>query len=54
VNLGSHAGFIVTAYIAAIAVVGALILWVTLDYRAQRRALAELESDMPGRARTPS
>jgi heme exporter protein D len=40
VNLGPHAAFIVTAYVAAIVVVVALIVWVVLDYRAQRRGLA--------------
>ncbi len=42
-NLGAHAGFIVAAYAAAAAMVGVLILWVALDYRAQRRSLDELE-----------
>ncbi len=40
----AHIGFIVAAYAAGIVVVAALIAWVTLDYRAQRRVLAELES----------
>ena len=39
----NHMGFIVASYAAAIAVVGVLIAWVTLDYRAQRRRLADLE-----------
>jgi heme exporter protein D len=39
----SHAGFIVMAYVAAIVVVGGLIAWIALDYRTQRRLLAELE-----------
>ncbi len=38
-----HLGFIVASYVAAFAVVGALTAWVMLDYRAQRRALADLE-----------
>ena len=38
-----HLGFITAAYAVAAAVVLALIVWVTLDYRAQRRALADLE-----------
>lgn len=42
-NLGTHAGFIVTAYAVALAVVVALIVWIVADYRAQRRALSELE-----------
>jgi heme exporter protein D len=39
----AHIDFIAAAYAAAVIVVGALITWVTLDYRAQRRMLAELE-----------
>ena len=42
-NAANHMGFIVASYAAAIAVVGVLIAWVTLDYRAQRRRLADLE-----------
>jgi heme exporter protein D len=43
-NLGPHAGFIVAAYAIAALVLLALIAWVTLDYRAQRRQIAVLES----------
>jgi heme exporter protein D len=39
----AHIDFIAAAYAAAVIVVGALIAWVTLDYRAQRGVLAELE-----------
>jgi heme exporter protein CcmD len=39
----AHIDFIAAAYAAAVIVVGVLIVWVTLDYRAQRRMLAELE-----------
>jgi heme exporter protein D len=39
----AHIDFILAAYAAGIIVIGALIAWVTLDYRAQRRTLAELE-----------
>ncbi len=42
-DLGPHAGFIIGAYIVATAVVAALIIWVTADHAAQKRALAELE-----------
>jgi heme exporter protein D len=42
-DLGPHAGFIIAAYIIATAVVAALIVWVTADHSAQKRALAELE-----------
>jgi heme exporter protein D len=39
-----HLPFIVGSYAAAFVVVGALVAWVTLDFRAQRRALADLET----------
>jgi heme exporter protein D len=39
----AHIDFIAAAYSAAVIVVGALVAWVTLDYRAQRRTLADLE-----------
>jgi heme exporter protein D len=39
----SHATFIVTAYAAAVIVVGALIAWVVIDYGMQKRMLADLE-----------
>jgi heme exporter protein D len=42
-DLGPHAGFIIIAYLMAIAVVGVLIAWVVGDYFAQRRALADLD-----------
>jgi heme exporter protein D len=42
-NPANHMGFIVASYAAAVAVVGVLIAWVTLDYRAQRSRLADLE-----------
>ena len=43
-NLGPYAGFIVGAYSLTILVIGALILWVLLDYRVQRKLLADLEA----------
>ena len=43
-NLGPHAAFIVTAYAAAAVVIGALIVWVLLDHRAQLRKLADLDA----------
>jgi heme exporter protein D len=52
VNLGAHAGFIVAAYAVALAVVGALIAWIMIDYRAQRRALVELERRSAGRGQS--
>ena len=39
----AHIDFIAAAYAAAAIVVGALIAWVILDYRAQVRKIAELE-----------
>jgi heme exporter protein D len=43
-NLGPYAVFIVAAYSLTTAVVAGLILWVLVDYRAQRRILADLEA----------
>jgi heme exporter protein D len=43
-DLGPHAAFILTAYAAAVVIVGALIVWVLLDHRAQLRKLADLEA----------
>jgi len=40
----AHIEFIVAAYGAGVVVVVALIAWVMLDYRLQRRILAELET----------
>jgi len=39
-----HLPFIVGSYAAATIVVGLLIAWIMLDYRAQRRALSDLET----------
>ena len=39
----NHLPFIVGSYTAAFVVVAGLIGWVMLDFRAQRRALADLE-----------
>ena len=43
-NLGPHADFIVAAYAVAAVVVAALIAWVALDHRAQKRSLERLEA----------
>ncbi|MEX0590600.1 MAG: heme exporter protein CcmD [Xanthobacteraceae bacterium] len=43
-DFGAHAGFILAAYGAAFIVLGALVLWVLLDHRAQRQAIAALEA----------
>jgi heme exporter protein D len=40
----NHLPFIVGSYAAAFVVVAGLIAWVMLDFRAQRRALADLET----------
>ena len=40
----AHLDFILAAYAAAVIVIGGLIAWVTLDYRAQQRTLAQLET----------
>jgi heme exporter protein D len=40
----AHIDFIAAAYAAAVIIIGALIAWVTLDFRAQRATLAELEA----------
>jgi heme exporter protein D len=42
-DLGSHAGFIIASYLVVAVVVAILIVWVTVDYFTQKRALAELE-----------
>lgn len=39
----AHINFIAASYSAAAIVIGVLIAWVWLDYRALRRTLAELE-----------
>lgn len=43
-NLGPHAAFILAAYAAAAVVIGGLIAWVLLDYRAQLHRLGDLEA----------
>ena len=42
-SLGPHADFIVAAYAVTLFVVAALIVWVVLDYSAQRRVLGDFE-----------
>ena len=44
-GLGPHAGFILAAYTAGAVVVAVLVGWIILDYRSQRRVLAELEAE---------
>jgi heme exporter protein D len=43
-NLGQHASFIVIAYALAAVILLLLVVWIVLDYRAQQRALGELEA----------
>ncbi len=43
-NLGPHANFIIAAYGIAAITLGALIAWVLIDYRAQRKIVRDLES----------
>ncbi|HEY2134537.1 MAG TPA: heme exporter protein CcmD [Xanthobacteraceae bacterium] len=43
-DLGPHAIFIIAAYAAAIGVVAALVAWVMIDFRAQKRMLGDLEA----------
>jgi heme exporter protein D len=40
----SHVVFITAAYATTVIVIGALMAWIVLDHRAQRRKLAELET----------
>ena len=42
--MSAHAGFIVAAYGVTAVVLVALVLWVAIDGRAQRRRLADLEA----------
>ena len=49
----AHTGFIIAAYAAAVIVVVGLCAWVMLDYRAQRRNLADLERRGITRRATP-
>jgi heme exporter protein D len=43
-NLGAHAGFIISAYAISALVVLLLIGWIVLDYRGQTRTLEQLEA----------
>jgi heme exporter protein D len=43
-DLGPHAGFILAAYAIAAVVIAALIAWVMIDHRAQRRLLGMMEA----------
>jgi heme exporter protein D len=41
---GSHIAFVVSAYAIAALVVVVLMAWIWLDYRRQRRLIADLET----------
>lgn len=43
-TLGPHAAFIVTAYVAAIAIVAGLIGWIVVDRRRLRRILDDFDA----------
>jgi heme exporter protein D len=43
-NLGPHAAFIVTAYVAAIAIVAGLIAWIMFDRRHLSRMLDDFQA----------
>jgi heme exporter protein D len=40
----AHIEFVAASYSAAVLVIAALIAWVVIDYRAQKRTLADLET----------
>jgi heme exporter protein D len=50
----NHTSFVVASYAIAVIVVAVLIAWVMLDFRAQRRNLAELEARGITRRSAPS
>ena len=43
-SLGPYTTFIVTSYLAVLAVVVLLIAWIAIDYRHQKQRLSDLES----------
>jgi heme exporter protein D len=52
-DLGPHAGFIVTAYAVACVVVAGLIAWIVADHRAQTRSLEDLDRSGVTRRSSP-
>ena len=42
-SLGPHADFIIASYAVTALVVAVLIAWITTDFSAQKRVLADLE-----------
>jgi len=47
IDLGPHAGFIITAYAGVGLVIGALVAWILYDARRQRTRLTALEQKAP-------
>ena len=43
-NLGPHAAFIITAYVAATAIVAGLVAWIVLDRRHLSRILDDFDA----------
>lgn len=43
--MSEHALYVAAAYIATVAVIGALIAWIRLDQAGRKRELAELEAE---------
>ncbi len=43
--MSEHAFYVAAAYIATVAVIGALISWILVDQAGRRRELAELEAE---------
>jgi heme exporter protein D len=54
VDLGPHAGFILAAYAAAALIAAALVAWVVIDHRLQRRVLADLDAQRVRRRSDPA
>ncbi len=43
--MSEHAFYVAAAYIATLAVIGALFAWILVDQAARKRELAELEAE---------
>ncbi|MCU0883813.1 MAG: heme exporter protein CcmD [Beijerinckiaceae bacterium] len=50
--LGPHAFFIVGSYLASLAVIAALTIWIVADNRARKSELARLDRRQPGADRS--
>jgi len=50
----AHVDFIAAAYASAVIIIGGLVAWVALDYRAQQHRLAELEKQGISRRSGPA